>query len=265
MPWLCVILQAMPAPPHPTDSSWGALQADSAPPPPPTAESQQCHTVCVCLWSGGAHWYAMHFPRCHSNKAELKPPPTPQRCDPKVGMGGVQHPALILGGGGGVRKGSPSAGKCRGQWGEEEAEPRSASAGSGVPKGGVTAAPRCNELGRPQLPHGSHRDGIGGHTAAICSLPAPPPTHKSCTPPPPTWQCSAGAPRLCADSKPKRRRNVGPQAAPACWDRQRASRMLGGGLGGDMGARGGSRAAWLQDSPQNEGWGGSAPWGAHIT
>ena len=238
----------MPAPPHPTDSSWGALQADSAPPPPPTAESQQCHTVCVCLWGGGAHWYAMHFPRCHSNKAELKPPPTPQRCDPKVGMGGVQHPALILGGGGGVRKGSPSAGKCRGQWGEEEAEPRSASAGSGVPKGGVTAAPRCNELGRPQLPHGSHRDGIGGHTAAICSLPAPPPTHKSCTPPQPgsaAWAhpgCAlTQSPNAGGMWGPRQPQHAGTGSGPAgCW---------GGGAGGGHGGTGGEQSCLAAGQP----------------
>ena len=67
--------------------------------PPPrlssiTAESQQCHTV----WGGGARWHTMHFPRCHSNKGELKLPPAP---NPTV-MHSPHHPK------GGVRQAAPS-------------------------------------------------------------------------------------------------------------------------------------------------------------
>ena len=86
----------------------------------------------------------MHFPRCHSNKGELKLPPAPNPTvmhSPHHPKGGVRQaaPSPNFGrAGGGVRKGSPSAGKCGGQWGEEEAEPRGASAGSVVPKGGGT-------------------------------------------------------------------------------------------------------------------------------
>ena len=151
--------------PRPTpQTALGGHLGVSQPPPRLSsiaAESQQCHTV----WGGGARWHAMPFPRCHSNKGELKLPP-PAR-NPAV-MHSPHHPK------GGVRQAAPSPnfGRAGGGGCGRAALPLGSAEDNGVRRrqshtvpaqealsprvGGrceVTAAPRCNESGRPQLPH----------------------------------------------------------------------------------------------------------------
>ena len=49
---------------------------------------------------------------------------------------------------------------------------------------------------------------------------------------------------------------MGPQAAPACWDRQQASRMLGGGVQGAGGVRG-KQSCLAAGQPPKRGVGGA--------